>query len=1040
MFLSDLSIRRPVFATMIIAAMVIFGFIALRDIGVDLFPRVEFPVITVVSVLPGGDPASVESTVTDPIEEAVSTIAGIKELRSTSADGVSQVIINFELEKNADIAFSEVQAKISAVRALLPRDLLEPVVEKFDIDSAPIMSVVVSADLPIGDLTHIADKTVKERLQKVSNVGQVKLVGGRRRNMWLWLDRQRLEGHQLSVQDVRQALLTEHVEIPGGRVESGPREYVVKTRAEFETAAQFSNMVVAYRAGAPVRVRDLGVVEDGLQELRSIARLNDVQAISLLVRRQSGTNTVQVAHAIHRELAKLRKELAPRGVRLEVTQDQSVYVEHSIDEIKFHLAIGGLLAVLIVWLFLRNFRITVISAIAIPTSVISTFTLMNAMNFTMNNLTMLALSLSIGLLIDDAIVVIENIFRHVEEGKPPREAASFGTAEIGLAAFAITMSIVAVFLPVAFMKGIIGRFFFQFGMTVTFAVLVSLFVAFTAVPMLASRYLSAHEAEAHGRFYRWSEGVLRRLDAAYARLLGAALRRRLLTVGAAVLSLVLAVLAGTTLRSEFIPLEDQSEFSVNVKAPLGATLEMTDGILEQVRAVVSKQPWVRYTFATIGADALQRVNEGALYVKMVEKNERKIGQQEAMRWAREQLAGIRDARISVSIVPRIGGGGGVASDLQIEVRGSDLDALEGYATGLMSELRAAGGYQDVDSSYDKNKPELNVFVKRDAASDLGVSPLTVASTVRTLVGGEDVSKFRAEGDRYDVSIRLQPSDRGSGEDVGLLTLRNQRGQLVPLRSVATVEEGVGPVQINRFNRARPITVLANLDRAQKKLGDATKEMPRLISKLNLAPGYSVGLAGMADTMRESFGYLLFALFLAVIMIYMVLAAQFESFLHPFTIMLSLPLSAVGALLALAASRFTISIFTMIGFIMLMGLVTKNAILLVDYTNTLRHRDGLARPEALLKAGATRLRPILMTTLAMIFGMLPIALGTGVGSESRAPMAVAVVGGLITSTILTLVVVPVAYTYFDDLSDVRNWRLVRRFLPAARLVTDKSKAA
>jgi HAE1 family hydrophobic/amphiphilic exporter-1 len=1038
MILSDTSIKRPVFATMGILAFVIFGAIALRNIGIDLFPRVEFPVITIVAKLPGADPATIETTVTDPIEEAVSTIASIKSLRSTSADSFVQVVVEFELEKNVDVAYQEVQAKIGGIRSKLPTDLEEPRVEKFDIDSSPIMAVLVSGDKPMRDLTYLADKTVKDRLQRVANVGQVTLIGGQQRNMWIWLDRAKLEGYQLSVQEVEQALRTEHVEIPGGRVETGPKEYIVKTRAEFGSQREFADMLVAYRNGSPVRVKDLGHVEDGLEEQRSLARLNGTQAISLLVRRQSGTNTVEVANGVKKEVDKLRKELASQGIRLEVAQDLSVYIRHSIEEIQFHLAVGGLLAVFIVWVFLRNWRITAISAVAIPTSVISTFALMNAMGFTMNTMTMLALSLSIGLLIDDAIVVVENVFRHVEEGMEERQAASFGTAEIGLAAFAITMSIVAVFLPVAFMKGIVGRFFYQFGMTVTFAVLVSLLVAFTVVPMLSSRFL--HHSKHHGWLFRQSERVFDLLDRGYGALLASALRWRIVTVLAAVAAMVAAIMAGKTLRSEFLPAEDASEFNIRLKAPLGAALQTTDRIFETIRQRIKDQPWIEYTFVTIGADNLQRVNEGGMYVRMTPKQARKLTQFQAMAWVREQLVDVKDARISIEVVPRVSGSGRASTDLQVEVRGRELDKLDSYAKALMAKLRATPGYRDVDSSYDADKPEVNIYVKRSEAADLGVSPAAVAGTVRALIGGEDVAKYKVGGDRYNVSIRLTEPDRNRPEDINLLAVRNRRGDLVRLQSVTRTQQEAGPVQIDRYNRARQITVLANLNREQKVLGQAAAEIVEFAKGLNLEPGYTIGLAGQADVMRESFGYLLFALGLSVVMVYMVLAAQFESFIHPFTIMLSLPLSAVGALGALALAHMTISIFTMIGFIMLMGLVTKNAILLVDYTNTLRTRDGMDRLSALLKAGPTRLRPILMTTFAMIFGMLPIAISTGEGSESRSPMAVAVIGGLVTSTLLTLVVVPVIYTLFDDLRNLRNLAFWRRRKKAPAKAVPRAQAA
>jgi hydrophobic/amphiphilic exporter-1 (mainly G- bacteria), HAE1 family len=1024
--LSDVAIRRPVFTTMVVMALVVFGLVGLRSLGIDLFPRVEFPVITIITELRGADPETIETTVTDPIEEAVSTISAIKSLRSTSAEGFSQVIIEFELEKDVDVAYQEVQSKLGAVRGELPTDAEDPVVEKFDVDSSPIMAVVVSADLPPRDLADLADDVIKERLQRVKNVGQVRLVGARQRKVWLWLDRAKLEGHGLAVQDVERALRAEHIEFPGGRVETGPLEYVVKTRAEFESAADFDQMVVAYRGGAPVRVRDLGHAEDGLEERRSAARHDGRPAIALLVRRQSGTNTVQVAQAVKAELERLREELAPRGVRLAIAQDLSVYIEHSIHEIQFHLVMGGALAVLIVFVFLRDWRITLISACAIPTSVISTFILMNALGFTLNMMTMLALSLSIGLLIDDAIVVVENIFRHVEEGQPALAAAHGGTAEIGLAVMAITASVVAVFLPVAFMKGIVGRFFFQFGMTVTFAVIISLFVALTLIPMLAARLLKA--GHGHGRLFLLIGRGLDALDAGYSRLLRAALRRRFVTIGLAIATFIGAMALGRFIRAEFIPLEDQSEFNVRVKAPLGASLETTDRILERLRGLVQGQPWVEYTFATIGSDELRRVNEGVMYVKMVPKDARALGQVQAMQWVREQVKGIADARVGVEIVPRVSGGGRKNADIQLEVRGPDLDVLERVADAVRDHMRETPGFADPDTTFDRNKPEVSVSIKRDRAADLGVDPLAVATTVRALIGGADVAKLRSGGDRFDVAVRLQEPFRDRPGDIELLTVRNDRGELVRLSNVARVEVRGGPVQIDRYARTRQITVTANLRRETKVLGEAVGELNALVTKLGLPPGYSFGFAGQADTMKEAFANLLFALFLAVVIIYMVLASQFESFMHPLTIMLSLPLSLVGALGALVATGMTLNIYTMIGIIMLMGLVTKNAILLVDFANHLRQKDGpdtrVGREGALLEAGETRLRPILMTTLAMIFGMLPIALGTGAGSESRAPMAIAVIGGLTTSTLLTLVVVPAVYTVMDDLSRPAEWRLVR----------------
>ncbi|MGE0434547.1 MAG: efflux RND transporter permease subunit, partial [Planctomycetota bacterium] len=1003
-------------------ALVVFGLIAWSSIGVDLFPRVEFPVITIITVLPGADPQTVETTVSDTIEQAVSTISGIKALRSVSADSVSQVIVEFELEKPVDVAFQEVQAKLGGVRSQLPRDVEDPVVEKFDVDSAPIMAVVVSGKMPVRDLTRLADKTVAERLQRVRNVGQVTLVGGRDREIQIWLDRTRLEGYQLAVQDVQAALQGEHIEMPGGRVETGPLELLVKTRAEFESADQIKRLIVAWRDGTPVRLEQVGHVEDGLEERRSAANLNGDPAVALLIRRQSGTNTVQVAHALYHELDKLRGELKPLGVQLEIAQDLSVFIEHSIEEIQFHLVFGGLLAVCIVFVFLRNFRITLISALAIPTSVIAAFIIMQALGFTMNMMTMLALSLSIGILIDDAIVVIENIYRHIEEGAPARQAATTGTAEIGMAAFAITMSIVAVFVPVGLMKGIVGRFFYQFGLTVAFAVMVSLFVAFTLTPMLSARILK--HSKKQNILFRLIGAILDGIDRLYGLILKGALRFRFVVVLLAIGALYGAMIVSNYMKVEFIPLEDASEMNVIVKAPLGASLHTTEQIFEEIRHRIEGQPWLRYTFMTIGSDQLQRVNEGSMYIKMTPKGERAMSQQDAMVWVRERLAGVPNATISVQQVPRVSGGGRSAAPIQFEIRGPELDTLDRIASQVMDKLRESPGYVDIDSTYEKGKPEVNVYVKRDVAADLGVRAVSVASTVNTLIGGQDVAKFRDKGDRFDITLRLDEPWRNDPDDILLLNVRSASGQLIRMQNVARVERDAGPVQINRYNRTRQITLLANLDqKSGKKLGDAVTEINGIVAKMDLPPGYTAAFAGTADTMRESFGYMLFALGLAVILVYMVLASQFESFVHPFTIMLSLPLSVVGALGAIVMFQMTMSIFTMIGIIMLMGLVTKNAILLIDFTNQMRGR-GMSKNEALLHAGPVRLRPILMTTLAMIFGMLPIALGTGAGSESRAPMAMAVIGGLITSTALTLLVVPVVYSLLDDLMHPSQWRIVR----------------
>lgn len=1007
MILSNLSIKRPVFITMVMMALAIFGFISMRELGVDLFPKVDFPVITVISILPGTDPETMEKTVTEPIEEALSSISSIKHLRSNSTEGVSLIAIEFELEKDVDVAYQEVQAKVNTTKRQLPADLTEIVIEKFDLDSTPIMAVVVSGDLPIQTLSSLADNLIKDRLQQVNGVGQIKVLGKQERNIWINVDPHQLEGLNLSIQDVVQAVNAQHLEMPGGRIEAETKEFTVKTKAEFFEVKDLAQIIVGYRNGYPIPLGDVAEIVDGFETRRSLARLEDREALALLVRRQSGTNTVSVAKGVKNEIARLEKELQSQGIHIQIAQDLSVYIEHSIHEIEFHLVFGGLLAVAIVFIFLQNLRITLISALAIPLSVIATFILMQVMDFTMNTMTMLALSLSIGILIDDAIVVVENIYRHFKQGKSAIQAAQDGTAEIGLAAFAITMSIVAVFLPVAFMKGMIGQFFYQFGLTVTFSVLISLFVAFTLTPMLASRYLKI----ATKGNWKWIDQSLEFLDHQYARVLKKALNYKFVTLLAATLTLVGTLfLAGKFMRAEFVPIEDQSEFFIKIKTPLGSNLAVTDEVLQQIRREIRPKAWIKYTFSMVGSG--DKVNEAALYVKMVDKQKRDISQNDAMEDVRSQLARFTEAKLSIEPVPRVAGGGKRYAALQLEIQGSDLDQMEKISQNLVHYLQERKGYVDLDVSYEKGKPEVDVQIKRERLMALDVMPMQIAQVIRPLIGGADISKFRFDGKRYHVSVRLKPEFRLKAFDIYQLSVRNQRGQLIPLSNLVEVHEKEGPVQIDRQNRLRMINVYANFDK-NKVLSEAIEEINAYIQTQDLPAGYQIKFSGNAETMKESFMNLVFALILAIIVVYMVLASQFESFTQPFIIMVSLPFSLIGSLGILVITQMSLNIYTMIGLIMLMGLVTKNAILLVDYINLLKARDQLSTYEGILKAGPTRLHPILMTTLAMIFGMLPIALSQGEGSESQAPMAMAIIGGLASSTFLTLIVVPVIYLIADQ---------------------------
>lgn len=1008
MFLSNLSIKRPVFITMIMCAFALFGILSLKKIGVDLYPQVEFPIITIQTSLPGADPLTIETTVSKPIEDALSSISSIKHLFSTSTENVSQVVIEFDLDKNIDIAYQEVLAKIGTIRSKLPEEVKEPTVEKMDMNGSPILALIVSGNVPIQELSHVATKIVKERLQGLNGVGQISVVGKRDRNIWISLNPHKLEGFNLSVLDVIQALNSHHVRTPGGRLETGPHEFTVKTKAEYLDVQEFNSLVIATYNDTPIHLSDVADVVDGLEEERSLARLNDTKAIALLIRKQSGKNTVSVIQGVKKRVEQLQAELAPRAISLEIAQDFSLFIEQSMRDLKWHLLFGGGLAVCIVFLFLRNKEMTLIGALAIPLSVLATFMLMNSLGFTMNMMTMLALSLAIGILIDDAIVVVENIFRHFKKSGSPQEAAQTGTAEIGLAAFAITMCIVAVFLPVAFMKGIIGRFFYQFGMTVAFAVLVSLFIAFTLTPMLSARFLKPIHTQ--GTLSQWIETALRSIKVIYITLLKKALRFQKTTLFVAIGLFALSLVCFHWIQTEFTPMEDQGEFYIKVKAPLGSSLQTTDRLASELRKKIETKPWIRYTCTTLGTGSLEKVNEGSIYVKMTPKKQRTLSQMEAMNEVRAIASHVSNLKISVEPVQDISAGESKSTALQVDFEGPNLSTLENIAQQLLSKLQKQAGYVDLDLSFEKEKPELNIVIKRAVAASLGVSPDTIAQTIKTLIGGEDVNTFTQDGERYDITVRLQEPFRNTKESLYALTVPNKEGTLISLDSLVTVSEAKGPVQIDRSNRKRVISLYANLQENKKTLGQAVTEITALLEKMEIPPQYNYRFAGTAEAMEESFQYLLLALCLAIVMVYMVLASQFESFIHPFIIMLSLPLSLIGAFLGLLLTHATLNIFTCIGLIMLIGLVTKNAILLVDYTNTIKQKNAdCSINRALIKAGSTRLFPILMTTLSMIFGMLPTAFGRGEGSESGSPMAIAVIGGLISSMFLTLIVIPVVYS-------------------------------
>ena len=1009
MLLADISIRRPVFATMLIMGLVVLGVISYPQIGVDLFPKIEFPMVNITTTLRGASPEIMDIDVTDKIEEAVNTINGVKTIASTSIEGVSRVIVEFVLERDIDLAVQDVREKISIIRSRLPLDIDEPIIEKVDPDAVPVMWLALTGEKSIRELSTYADEILKEQFQRINGVGAVRTSGLRLRQVRVWLDTDKLSAYQITAHDVVGALQRENVEIPAGRIESDTKEYSIKIKGEFPRIQDFSELIVIYRNEAPVRLKDIGRVEDGMEERRSITRFNGTPGVGLGIQKQSGTNTVEIIDRIKKELVNIRR-LLPPGMSMEVSFDQSTFIKRSISEVQHHLIYGGIFAVLSVLLFLKSIRVTLISALAIPTSIISTFAIMYAFGFTFNNMSMLALSLSIGILIDDAIIVIENIHRKIEEGMKPREAASFATSEIGLAVMATTIAIVAIFLPVAFMKGIIGRFFMQFALTVVFAVIVSLFVSFTLTPMMASRYLRSQKPEARsqkeeGRWYKV-------IEKSYRALLQVALNHRAIVIILATAIFIFSLYMTKFIGKEFVPQEDQGRFIVRLQAPIDYSVGEVDRLFKRAEEIIRATHEVKTVFYAQGFGG--EVNKGLMFIGLKEKSERGKNQQEIMAGVRKKLRNIPGLKGTAENVSLIGGGQRMVP-IQYSIRGRDLKSLEKYTSEIVSQFSKIPGIVDIDTSLETGKPEVRVFIDRDKAADLGVNIGSIAETVNFLIGGEmNITKFKdeARGRRYDVRMRLNPGDRSNPDDIERLYARGKDGRLIELSNIVTIQEAGGPSVINRLDRQRAITLFANLE--GKPLGEAKAELDSISGKV-LPLDYSGRYKGMAEIMGESFFYLMFAVILGIIFAYMVLAAQFENFIHPITILLSMPFSFIGAFGALLITGKTLNIFSFIGLILLMGLVKKNAILLVDYTNTLRNR-GLERREAILQAGPVRLRPILMTTFAMVFGMIPVAAGFGEGSETRAPMAIATIGGLLTSLFLTLIVVPVAYDIFDEIQN------------------------
>ena len=1034
--LAEICVRRPVFATMLILSLTVVGLFSYKSLGVDLFPKIDLPTITVTVVNPGASPQEIETEITDKVEGAVNTVSGIDELRSTSVEGVSQVFITFLLEKSPDVAAQEVRNKVDLIVNDLPVTAEQPIVQKLDTDAAPVVRIAVSAPRSPREVTDVADKKIKQQIESINGVGQVTIIGGRTREIQVWVDPDKLRAFNVTVAQVADAVRAQNLEVPGGRVDEGTRELTVRTMGRIVQPSDFNNLVVGSRGTYSVKLSDVGYAEDGAEEARTEARLNGQPAVTLVVSKQSGQNTVAVADAVKERLVEIQRTLPP-GFKTEVVGDQSIFIKASIESIQKHLIEGSILAAIVVFIFLWSFRSTLIAALAIPTSLIATFGLMAAMGFTLNQITMLSLTLMVGIVIDDAIVVLENIFRFIEEkGIHPFQAAIEGTKEIGLAVTATTLSLLAVFLPVGFMGGIVGRFMSSFGLTSAFAIAVSLLVSFTLTPMLAARLIKRSNDTEEGKFERHTEPAdhgskqsrfYAPIDRTYTRMLSWSMAHRWVIITACAIVIISIVPLFMFVGKNFLPVDDQSQFEVNLRAPEGSTLSSTSTLAERIAADLRKLPGVSDTLTTIGGGQQEQVNVASIYVKLQPLQDRSVSQSDLMLRARSEVLAkyLKEfpgqLRTSVQQVAAISGGGFRNADVQYVIGGPDLEKLTKYSEALLAKMKTIPDVVDVDSSLVTGKPELRVVIDRARAADLGVRVADIAQALNTLVAGQKVSTFNAGTDQYNVRVRAIGQSRASVEGLKQMIVSSSKIGWVSLDNLVRIEEGTGPSAIDRLNRERQVTLLANVKPGGSQAA-VIQKMNQFAKEVGIDSAYKTGLAGRSKELGRAGYYFMLAFVLSFVFMYMVLAAQFESFIHPVTILLTLPLAIPFGILALLITGQTVNIFSGLGLLLLFGVVKKNAILQIDHTNQLRAR-GMERLEAIVRANRDRLRPILMTTIALVAGMLPLTISSGPGSGTNRSIGVLVVGGQSLCLLLTLLAVPVFYSLFDDLGKSRVWGLI-----------------
>jgi HAE1 family hydrophobic/amphiphilic exporter-1 len=1074
-WLAAVCVRRPVFTWVLMLSLVVVGMASFFGLGVDRFPNIDFPVVVVVTRLPGASPEQIETEVSEPLEEAVNAISGVDELRSNSYEGLSVVTVRFDLAKNIDVAAGEVRDRVDRILATLPEGIDPPQVQKIDPAAVPIMQIAVRSTRSARELTEYADRRIRPRIESLNGVGGVSVLGGYEREIRVTVDPVRLESFGLTARDVQRALATENVELPGGEVDRGAQTLQLRVQGRVRDPRDFSNVPVATRAGRVVRVGDVAQVQDAEQEPSSAALLNGEAVVVLSVRKQSGSNTVAVVDALRERIAELETTLPP-SYRVDIVRDESEFIRNAVSAVEEHLILGGLFAALVVLLFLWNGRSTIIAALAIPTSIIATFALVRAMGLTLNTITLLALTLSVGIVIDDAIVVLENIVRFIEEKRmSPRRAAILATKEIGLAVLATTLSLVAVFLPIAFMGGIVGRFMSSFGLTMSFAIMVSLLVSFTLTPMLSSRWLAgpvrpqrregrddegggalddelpdpAPEArkDERARYAEWARGevvlaaghgghgrggLYGRLERAYLRVLAFSMRHRWVVGIAVVLVLASVVPIGKLVPKTFLPANDESRFEVTVRAPEGTSLEQGTLIAERIARQIRALAGVSHTVVTVGSppgDASGRgTNQASIFVALVPAHERPKSQDTLIGEVRERILprfASSNLRTIVSPLGGFGGGGAESATIQYVLSGPEIEQLERYSQRLLATLREVRGVVEADTTLVTGRPSLEVQIDRPRAADLGVSVSDVALALRLMVGGVEVTNYSEGSERFGVVLRAPADARSDANEIANVTVPTRGGGSVRLGDIAAIVPSTGPSSIQHLGRQRQVTIYSNVLPGTSE-SDITAALDRARDELDMEPGYTAALAGRSRELGRAGRGFGIAFGLSLIFMYLVLAAQFESWIHPITILISLPLTVPFALISLFALGQSLNIFSMLGLLVLFGIVKKNSILQVDHMRTLR-REGLSRADAVMVGNRDRLRPILMTTVAFVAGMIPLVVSSGAGAGTNRAMGSAIIGGQSLSLLLTLLATPVVYSWLDDLSHARWLRWVGRAL-------------